>query len=116
MHHHRSCYSRVQQGSFLFLFQIILLQLFCASSSYCWAQRQQQDQETQNRQEYDESKILKVHIVPHTHDDVGWLKTVEQYYYGRNNSIQHGKVFGWKYNEPLHLFIKITFHLHTHYP
>ena len=35
---------------------------------------------------------LTVHMVPHTHDDVGWLKTVDQYFIGSNNSLQHASV------------------------
>ncbi|XP_006874364.1 PREDICTED: lysosomal alpha-mannosidase [Chrysochloris asiatica] len=36
--------------------------------------------------------MLNVHLVAHTHDDVGWLKTVDQYFYGIRNDIQHAGV------------------------
>ena len=39
-----------------------------------------------------EEDKLQVHLVPHTHNDVGWLKTVDEYFYGANNSIQHAGV------------------------
>ncbi|XP_075661819.1 putative alpha-mannosidase At5g13980 [Castanea sativa] len=35
---------------------------------------------------------LNVHLVAHSHDDVGWLKTVDQYYVGSNNTIKGGCV------------------------
>jgi hypothetical protein len=32
--------------------------------------------------------LLNVHIVGHSHDDSGWLKTVDEYYWGANQTIQ----------------------------
>jgi len=39
-----------------------------------------------------ENEMIYVHLVPHAHDDVGWLKTVDEYYYGSKKSIQDAAV------------------------
>lgn len=38
------------------------------------------------------SSELNVHIIAHSHDDVGWLKTIDEYYYGTKSYVQKAQV------------------------
>ena len=38
-----------------------------------------------------QGEVLNVHLIPHTHDDVGWLKSLDEYYYG--GEISHYELF-----------------------
>jgi lysosomal alpha-mannosidase len=37
-------------------------------------------------------EVLTVHLIPHSHDDVGWIKTVDEYFYGANLKLRSGGV------------------------
>lgn len=50
------------------------------------AQRYFEEKRAKNGPRVNDDERLYIHLVPHSHDDVGWLKTVEQYYSGTKNS------------------------------
>jgi len=56
------------------------------------------------------SNMLNVHLVPHTHDDVGWLRTVDEYFYGSQHpGVQYilDTVFNELINDPAKRFIYV---------
>ncbi|CAF1424428.1 unnamed protein product [Rotaria magnacalcarata] len=66
--------------------------IFCLILLFVATQGLPTPHKSQNSCGYDSCNLgkpdkLNVHIVAHTHDDVGWLKTVDQYYYGSRSEI-----------------------------
>lgn len=49
------------------------------------------EQLVQNKRN-NQHKQLTVHLIPHTHDDVGWIKTYEEYFLGFQNGRAHANV------------------------
>ncbi|CAF1285170.1 unnamed protein product [Adineta steineri] len=74
----------------ILLYSAIALSIFI--SGYFGAPFKSSDSCGYNACNLGQPNKLNVHIVPHTHDDVGWLKTVDQYFYGARNDIQHAGV------------------------
>jgi alpha-mannosidase len=44
------------------------------------------------RKDLPDNQTIYVHLIAHTHDDVGWLKNVDEYYTGSNQANQQAEV------------------------
>jgi alpha-mannosidase len=90
-HHH---HHHVINPSFLCFWLLFMLGWISRSSNSIGCNAQEEEEKFRfgarvyNTSSDAVSGKLNVHLVPHTHDDVGWLKTVDQYFIGSNNSIQ----------------------------
>lgn len=73
---------------------VLLIVNLLLSASVCGFPLHQDIKQTCGYQSCHATKpnMLNVHLVPHTHNDVGWLKNVDQYFYGDRNDIQHAGV------------------------
>src|SRR2546422_6915475 len=52
-------------------------------------------------------KKINVHLIPHSHDDVGWVKTVDQYYNDQVKDIITGVLHQELQKNPDRRFIQV---------
>ena len=71
-----------------FILATILCSIYCGMNEF---QREYEEMKMKkfqkNKPDSPNTKDLRVHMICHTHDDVGWLKTVDSYFYGSDNKI-----------------------------
>lgn len=65
---------------------LVLFAFATISLSYSFRDRTANSAQTFLGARDDSTSSLDIHIVPHTHDDLGWLRTVQQYYDGESSN------------------------------
>ncbi|KAL2743902.1 lysosomal alpha-mannosidase isoform X2 [Vespula maculifrons] len=80
--------------SLLFLHLLALCQLCFITEAFYISRQLLEEKQTCGYQSCPviQPDKLNIHLVPHSHDDVGWLKTVDQYYFGSRSKIQKAGV------------------------
>lgn len=72
----------------------LTLLAFLAVSAFCGLRFHDEEMlKTHHNEAYPTNgPAITVHLIPHSHDDVGWLKTVDNYFYGGDMRTQFAGV------------------------
>lgn len=63
------------------LLELLILICTCILVPFATGEGSQRESNTRPARVLDTNETIYVHVVPHTHDDVGWQMTVDEYYY-----------------------------------
>ena len=71
----------------LYCLVLLILINYAQSNTYYQSETYEKSKHTSKlTAERNQSETLYVHLIAHTHDDVGWLKTVDEYFTGANEN------------------------------